>query len=122
MVNVFTRSLTDDLASLVKEIDTVVGKNKSQQAAAFLVLLTDDPDADEAKLKEFATKNGVKNIPLTLFDGQAGPPGYKIAKDAEVTVMLWKRQSVKANHAFAQGGLNQDAVKQIVADTSKILN
>jgi hypothetical protein len=120
-VNVFTRSLSDDLASLVKEIDTFVDKNKEKQAAGFVVLLSSDPDADEAKLKDFAKKHGIKNVPLTLFDGEAGPPSYKVAKEAEVTVLLWKQQNVKANHAFGKDGLNADAVKKIVADTDKIL-
>jgi hypothetical protein len=120
-VNVFARSLTDDLASLVKGIDSFVDTNKSQQAAAFVVLLTSDPDADEAKLKEFAKKHDIKHVPLTLFDGESGPPNYKVAKDAEVTVMLWKQRNVKANHAFAKGELNDSTVKKVLADTPKIL-
>lgn len=120
-MNVFTRSLTDDLASLVKGIDSFVAKNKSEQAAAFVVLLSDDPDADEAKLKEFAKKHDIKNVPLTLFDGEAGPPSYKVAKDAEVTVLLWKERDVKANHAFGKGGLNAAGVEKVLADTPKIL-
>ena len=121
-MNVFTRSLTDNLASLVKEIDTFVGKNQAKQAAAFVVLLSSDPDGDEPKVKEFAKKHGIKNVPLTIFDGEAGPPSYKVGKEAEVTVLLWKQQKVKANHAFAKDGLNKDTVQQVVADTEKILN
>jgi hypothetical protein len=120
-VNVFTRSLTDDLASLVKGIDSFVAENKSQQAAAFVVLLTDDPDADDPKLKEFAKKHGIKNVPLTLFDGAAGPPSYKVAKEADVTVLLWRQRDVKANHAFAKGDFNASAVEKVLADTPKIL-
>jgi hypothetical protein len=122
VVNVFARSLSDDLASLVKEVDSFVGKNKSQQASAFVVLLTSDPDASEAKLKEFAKKHNIKNVPLTLFDGESGPPSYKIAKDAEVTVLLWKEREVKANHAFAKGELEKSDVEKVMADTAKILN
>ncbi len=120
-MNVFTRSLTDDLASLVKGIDTFVDKNKSQQAAAFVVLLSSDPDADELKLKEFAKKHDIKNVPLTIFDGEAGPPNYKVAKDAEVTVLLWKQRDVKANHAFAKEELNVSTIGKVLADTPKIL-
>jgi len=120
-VNVFARSLTDNLASLVKQVDSFVGDNKSQQASAFVVLLTNDPDADEPKIKEFAKKHGIKNVPLTLFDGEAGPPSYKVSNEAEVTVLMWKGQSVKANHAFGKDGLDEAAVKKVVADTSKIL-
>lgn len=121
-MNVFTRSLDDSLASLVKQIDSTVDANKSKKMAAFVVLLTDDADAAEADLKAFAVKHGIKNVPLTIYDGIAGPPNYKIAKDAEVTVNMWVGHTAKANHAFAKGGLSDESVKAIVADTSKILN
>jgi hypothetical protein len=121
VVNVFARELTDDLASLVKQLDAVVGKNEEKKMAGFVVLLSEDPDADEAKVVAFAEKHGVKNLPLTMFDGVAGPPDYKLAKEADVTVLLWVKQEVKANHAFGKGGLTAPAVKQVVADTAKIL-
>lgn len=120
-MNIFTRSLTDNLASLVKEVDSFVGENKSEQAAAFVVLLTSDPDTDEGKIKEFAKKHGIKNVPLTVFDGEAGPPNYKISNESDVTVLLWKKHDVKANHTFPKDGLDEAAVKKVVADTSKIL-
>ncbi len=122
MVSIFTRSITDDLTSLVKNIDKQVAKNKDQRMAAFVVLLSDDPDADEKKLQDLAAKHGIKHVPLTIFDGTAGPPRYKIAKDAEVTVMMWKRTRVQANHAFAKGKLTAKDVKAVAKDTSKILN
>jgi hypothetical protein len=121
-VNVFARELSDDLASLVKQLDEVVGKNKSQQMAGFVVLLTEDPDAAEGKLKEFAEKHGIKNMPLTTYGSLTGPPSYKIAKDADVTVHMWRQLQVKANHAFGQAELKKDAIKQVVGDTAKILN
>ncbi len=122
MVNVFTRSLTDDLASLVKQIDDQVAKNSDKKMKGFVVLLTDDPDAAEGEIKAFAKKHGIKNVPLTLFDGTAGPPNYRIAKDAEVTVNMWVGLKSKANHAFAKGQLNKESIAKVVADTSKILN
>jgi len=121
-VNVFARELTDDLASLVKAIDKKIDENKDQQLSAYFVLLSDDPDADEARLKAMAEKHGIKNVPLTLFDGIAGPPRYRISKDADVTVMLWRRRNVKANHAFAKDKLDGKGVAAVVKSTSKILD
>jgi hypothetical protein len=121
VVNIFAREITDDLASLVKQIDETVAKNEDKNMSAFVVLLTDDPDAAEPKLKALAEKQGIKHVPLTIFDGQTGPPNYDISEDADVTVMMWKRTKVQANHAFGKGGLNAAAVKKVVADTSKIL-
>lgn len=121
MVNIFAREITDELTSLVKQLDATVGKNKKMKMAGFVVLLSEDPDADEEKLKALAKKHKIKNIPLTVFDGVAGPPKYKVTKDADVTVLLWRGKTVAANHAFASGKLNEKGVKAIVADTKKIL-
>ena len=121
MVNVFAREITDNLASLVKQLDETVAKNEDKKMAAFVVLLTDDPDAAEPKLKALAEKHDIKNVPLTIFDGEAGPPSYNISEDAEVTVLLWRRTKVEANHAFGKGEMKPADVKKIVADTDKIL-
>jgi hypothetical protein len=118
---IFTRTLSDDLASLVKTIDKQVADNKDKDMKAFVVLLTDDPDAGETKLKAFAEKHGIKHVPLTIYDGVAGPPSYKVAKEAELTVLLWRGQKVKVNHAFKKGEFKADHVKTIGKDTAKIL-
>lgn len=117
----FTRRITDDLTSLVKQIDALVAKNKEKKMCAFVVLLSDHADTDEAKLSELATKHGIKVTPLTVFEGVAGPPNYKIAKDADVTVLMWQRQKVDVNHAFRKDELDQKAIAAVVADTGKIL-
>lgn len=122
MVAIFARELTDDLASLVKQVDETVAKNEDKKMAAFLVVLTEDADAVEPKLKEMAEKQGIKTVPLTIFEGSTGPPKYNIAKDADVTVLQWKGQTVKSNHAFGKGKLDANATKAIVDDTKTILN
>lgn len=121
MVAIFTRSITDDLTSLVKQIDEQVAKNEDKKMASFVILLSNDADGDEAKLKALAEKAGIKHVPLTIFDGVAGPPNYKIAEDAEVTVLHWKERKTIVNHAFAKGKLDKDGVKKVVESTSEIL-
>jgi len=123
VVAIITRKLTDDLASLVKQVDEKVGANKDKKMASFVVVLSEDPAANEAKLKELAKKQGIKNVPLTTFADSGGPESYKVSKDAEVTVLLWvgSGRTVKANHAFAPGKLNKDGIKAVLEDTAKIL-
>ena len=121
VVAIFARDLTDNLTSLVKQIDDAVAKNDKKEMRAFLVLLTEDADAAEPKLKELAEKQGIKKVPLTVFEGEAGPESYKIAKDADVTVLMWKGLEVKTNHAFAKGKLDAKSVKTVVEDTKSIL-
>ena len=121
MVAIFTRSITDDLTSLVKQIDDQVAQNEDKKMASFVILLSNDPDADEAKLKTLAEKAGIKHVPLTIFDNIAGPPNYKIAEDAEVTVLHWKERKTVVNHAFAKGKLDKEGVKKVVESTAEIL-
>ena len=112
------------MASLVKQIDSLVDDAGALSAGtkhAFVVLITDDPDDAESKLTALAEKHQIKNTPLTIFDGISGPRNYKIAKDADVTVMMWSGQNVKINHAFAAGELDAAAVAKIVADAKKHL-
>ncbi len=89
---------------------------------SFVVLLTDDPDGAEKELQAFAKKHGISNVPLTFYEGIAGPPNYKIAKDADVTVMLWRGLRVSVNHSYAQGALNTKTAQKVLDSTSKILN
>lgn len=121
-VTIFTRELNDNVTALIKDVDAAVGKNGDQKLSAFVVLLTDDPDAAEPKLAALAKKAGVKNVPLTVYDGTAGPPAYKIDKNAEVSVMMWVKSDVKVSQAFEKGKFDKVAVKKVSADTKKILN
>ena len=89
--------------------------------AAFFVLLSEDADAAAPKLEAIAKKQGIENVPLTIFDGESGPASYKIAQDADVTVLMWKGLTVKANHAFGKGELDSQKVATVVKDTAKIL-
>jgi hypothetical protein len=121
VVTVFTRELNDTVKDLVAKIDEKVGANKDKKMAAFVVVLTEDPDAVEPKIEALAKSAKITSTPLTIVEGAAGPPNYKLSKDAEVTVMMWVDSEVKVNQAFAKGKLDKKAVDALVADTKKIL-
>lgn len=120
MVCVFARQTSEPLTSLVKKIDAEIAKNGALKS--FVVVLTDDGDKTAEELKKMAADAKVKSVPLTLVESPAGPPRYKIAEDADVTVMLWSGTKVKANHAFAKGQFTEKDVDKVVADLPKILD
>lgn len=122
VVSIFTREVNGEVAALIKQLDGLVGKNAKSEMAGFVVLLTDEPEAQVDKLKEVAAKNDIKHVPLTTFDGPAGPPAYKIAKDADVTVMMWVDGTLKVNQPLKKGELSKDKIAAIVKESDKILN
>jgi hypothetical protein len=121
VATIFTRELSEEVAALVKQLDETVGANKDKNMCAFVVLLTDDADAGAKQLEKLAADKKIANVPLTVYDGTAGPESYKISKDAGVTVLMWNKMRVQANHAFAPGKLTAEDVKKVAGDTSKIL-
>lgn len=121
VVTVFTRDLSESVKELVKKVDSLVAKNEEKKMAAFVVVLTDDPDAVEPKLEALAKDAKLAKTPLTIVEGESGPPEYKLSKDAEVTVMMWVDGEVKVNQAFAKGKLDKKSVEKLVGETKKIL-
>jgi len=116
---IFAREVSDNLTSLVKKIDAETAKNKSAKMGSFIVFLSDDEKLQD-KLKDLAKKEVIKNC-IFAIDNPAGPDGYQVAKDADVTVVLYVKGKVAANHAFKKGQLNAKAIDAIIADVPKIL-
>ena len=112
---VFSRTTSDNLTSLVKKLDAA---SKEKKINSFVVFMGDEEKL-EGEVKELAEKNKLSKTVLAV-DNPAGPAGYEIAKDAEVTVILYNKRKVEANHAFGKGQLNAQAIEKIVADLSKI--
>jgi hypothetical protein len=119
VVLVFARAMNKPLTRLVNTLDAEAAKHKSARLRVIVVLLSDDA-ALEDSLKEYGEKQGIKQVYLAIME-PTGPKHYKLAKEADVTVLLYKRQKVHANHAFKKGELNEDGVDKIVADMPKIL-
>jgi hypothetical protein len=116
---IFAREVSEPLATLVKKIDAATGEHKDAKMGSFVVFLTDSEDLGK-HVKEWAEKENVKNTILAV-DNPAGPKGYNVAKDAEVTVVLYTNRAVKANYSFAKGELKEKDIDAILSDVSKIL-
>jgi L-lactate utilization protein LutC len=116
---IFARDVSDGLTSLVKKLEEATAKNREALMGSFVVFCSDDEKLEKA-LKEQAEKLKLKNVILAL-DNAAGPPGYKVAKEADVTVVLYVRHEVKANYSYKKGELTAKEVDKIIADLPKIL-
>lgn len=119
VVNVFVREIDEPTVLLFKQLDKKLGE--SEDLRAFVTVLADDPKEVQEELKKVASENGIKNLPLTVFDGAEGPKSYKLSKDANVTVLMWVGSEVKSNHAYAGGEMCGECVKAVVADIPKVL-
>ncbi|MFN5078252.1 MAG: hypothetical protein ACK6D0_14670 [Planctomyces sp.] len=122
VVSLFVRNMDENTTKLVKELDAVVGKNKEKKMAAFVTVLSNDPDAQEKALKKIADDNKIAFSPLTVFENTSGPSNYKLATEAAITICMWVDSNVKVNYAIKANELNAELIAKIVKDTEKILN
>jgi hypothetical protein len=120
---IFSRKPDEKLGRLMKEVDSVVGQNGNKKMAAFVNLLGSDESSLEAAAKKVVEKSGAENVAIVIPKDQPnGPDTYKISPEAETTVLIYVKNKVVANHAFAPGALDDKAITKIVDDTAKILN
>jgi hypothetical protein len=115
---IFAREVTDGLTSLVKKIDEATEKNSDCRMGSFVVFCSDE-EGLKKKLEELGDKQKLKRTVLTI-DNPAGPEGYDIAKDADVTVLLYVGQTVKVNHVYKKGALTEREVTRILSELPKI--
>jgi hypothetical protein len=116
---IFAREITDNLTSLVKQIDAATVKNASARMGSFVVFCSDEEGMKD-KLKELADKEHLKKTILTL-DNPTGPSKYEVAKDADVTVILYNQREVMVNRAFKKGQLSAKDVESIMAEVPKMI-
>jgi phage/plasmid primase-like uncharacterized protein len=106
-------------AKLLKKLDDATKANAKAELGSYAVFLSDDDKMAE-KLKALADKEGIKELTIAV-DNPAGPESYKIAKDADVTVVLYNEHKVAVNYSFKKGELKDADIDTVIKDLSKIL-
>jgi hypothetical protein len=121
------------VADLLQKLDEAVERNQESYMHVFVVFLSPDartsvtyPKPEEpgklvaqaaawesllARLRPRADK--LKNVVVAVYPAE-GPPDYKVAPDADVTVILYRGHKVLANYAYAQGQFNEAAVTEVM--------
>ena len=119
MVMVFARELTPGVVALIKKLDTATAAKSDTGLASCVIVLSDTKDL-ATSLAKWAQSEKIANTVLATYT-TAGPAKYTLSPDAAVTVLLYTKQTVKANHTFRAGELKDAGVDAIVADLAKIL-
>ena len=123
VVMVFARSADEKLAKLLKKIEEEVEEHQAEKLTSFVNMIGTNAESLKKATTDFVAKHGIKRIAFVVPDDlQHGPPEFKIAPDADVTVVCYKGGQVKANHAFAKGGLSDEKIDAIVDASCKLVD
>jgi hypothetical protein len=117
---VFARENSPELVKLIKKLDEATAKNKEKSMGSFVVYLN-DKEGLEKELAQVAETEKIEKTILAV-DNTGGPKAYNVAKEADVTVVLYVDRKVKANHAFKKGELKDSDIEKIISEVPMILS
>jgi hypothetical protein len=118
---VFARTLNDPLGKLVKQVDRAVVDQKAAKLNAWITFLNKDQATFDPKVVDWGKKHALGHVPLGVFEDEVGPPSYRLADDADVTVLLFVNQKVVANFAFRANELNDARIAEVMKALPQIL-
>lgn len=115
VVMVFARSADEKLAKFVKELEEEIEEHEDAKLAAFVNMIGTDAESLKKAAADFVAKHGITRVAFVVPTENAnGPEDFKIAPDADLTVVCYKEGEVRANHALAAGGLSEEKIDEIV--------
>jgi hypothetical protein len=109
---VFAREVTPAVQKLITKLDACVEANSDAKMGSFFVFCS-DAEGLENRLKNVAKEAGLKKVILSI-DNPAGPTDYNVNKDADVTVILYKKRKCVANFAFKKGEFTEKSIDKVL--------
>jgi hypothetical protein len=119
-VIVFARTVAEPLGKLLGKCDDAVTARPKDEMRAWMTVLGEKTIALD-DLGKWAKQLGLKATPVGVFDDAVGPPSYKLADDADVTILLFVNRKVVANFAFRSGELSDEAIQRVTDSIGKLV-
>ncbi len=123
-VLIFARRLDEPTARLLRNLRDAVQEHKSEKLFGWFVFLSAADARSEAELEQqleqFARDNGASRLPVSALGDPEGPPGYRIAREADVTVLLFRSGKVLANRAYRAREWNNGAAGRALRDLDSV--
>jgi hypothetical protein len=122
VVMVFARTADAKLAKLLEKIDEELVEHSDDKLTAFVNMIGPDAESLKKTATDFVAEHGIKRVAFVVpEESENGPPDFKIAPEADVTVICYKGGTVKANHALVKDALCCETIDAIVEDSSKLV-
>lgn len=119
-VIILARSTSEPLGELTKQLDRHLSKAQASKLRGWVTFVGMKQPAKEPEVVQWSKKQGLRSLPVGIFESPAGPPSYKLHADADVTVLLVKESKVVHNYAFPSKGLTAADVKKMMEQIKKL--
>jgi hypothetical protein len=120
-VIIFARTTSDALGKLANGVEKAVAAHKSADLRAWITVLHEDQPSVDAQIVKWAQKYAVSTVPIAVFEDVGGPPSYKLAQEADVTVLLSSKQRVVHNFTFRAGELTDARIAEVLREIPELV-
>jgi hypothetical protein len=116
-VFVFSRNTGEHFVNLVRKLDAEATRSN---LFVSVVVISDDKEAPD-RLKRLAEKEKIRTVLLSVAEGFKVGGGWRIAKEADVTVVFYTRspRKVAANFALRAGELGDKTIEPIMREVAR---
>jgi hypothetical protein len=120
-VIVFARSTSAPLSKLLVKCDEIIATQPKDSMRAWMTMLGEKTIGMD-DLGKWSKQNGLKTLPVGIFDDPIGPPSYKLADEADVTVVVFSKRKVIGNFAYRAGELSDKDIEKISTSIKSIIS
>jgi hypothetical protein len=121
-VVIFARNLSDPLAKLVQQLDRALTDHKKADLRAWVTFLNSDQLTLDPKIVAWSQKHAIRDVPIGVYEDADGPPSYRLARDADVTVLFFVKRKIISNFAFRPDELNDEQIAAVMKALPRIVS
>lgn len=121
-VVVFARNPSDMLGKLAGKLDKALAEHKAAQLRSWITFIGKDHETFDRQLLDWSKQHGIKSVPVGTFKNDGGPPTYLVAREADVTVVLFVKRKVVVTFAFRAGELTDDAANHVLQAVPRLVD
>jgi hypothetical protein len=113
-VVVFARNTSDSLGKLARKLDKALADHKATELRSWITFIGKDHDTFDRPLLDWTRQHSLRSIPVGTFKEDDGPPTYRVAREADVTVVLFVKKKVQASFGFRRNELTDEDIQRVL--------
>jgi len=122
MAIVFARDTSPQAGKLAARLDEVLLAHPQGKPSGWVTFLAAEGTGVDAKALEWARRHKLRTMAVGYFEDTVGPPSYRLAADASLTVLLAKDRKVAHRHVFGPAGPDEVAITTIANQLTALVS
>lgn len=119
-VLVCVRKLNSRVKELLIGVDRIVDSNRGVGLRGFAIFIGAEPRKVQPKLFTLARRKKL-SLPLVIPVESGGPRSLDLPKDAQVTVLFYRRKKIVRRFVFQPDALDREKVQSVISAAAKLV-